>query len=259
MRADLHTEETSSNEQRPNPHGNAQQHHYQFSEFQCTANQEEDSIDECISSLRAILRARDEYSNHKIAFREQTLQELRVQLAQAEQKADLVNRTHEQRHQCESLYYQGRIYDAAQSLLTTSDDVRGNTLITNWLVEFAHRCITALERLGDDASNVGKRDEALRAYFTALSLTSSTPNTVVLTKWVRMMLIRGSGKDTLSAASEFKVPKFVLYRVICDILDDNGRLTEAFDCFQKMQDELHENTDGYEERAQWELVKRFHQ
>ena len=79
-------------------------------------------------------------SDHKIACREQTIEELRVQLAQAEQKADLINRTHEQKHQCESLYYQGRIYDAAQSLLAPSDDVRGNTLIADWLAgEFRHR------------------------------------------------------------------------------------------------------------------------
>ncbi|KAN0091542.1 hypothetical protein V8E55_005108 [Tylopilus felleus] len=249
MQADLHMEETSPNEQGPNLDENVQQHRLQLSDSQCTTNQEEDSI----SSLHALLRAREEYSKTKIASLEQTIGELRVQLAQAEQKADLINRTHERRHQCEYLYYQGRIYDAAQSLLAASDDVKGNTLIADWLAEFTHRCITALERLGDDASNVGKRDEALAAYFTALSFTSSTPNTVVLTKWVRMMLIRRSGKETLSAASKFKVPKFILYRVICDILGDDGRLLEAFNCFQKMQDELLDNTDGYEGRAQWEL------
>ena len=42
------------------------------------------------------------------------------------------------------------------------------------------------------------------------------------------------------------------------ILEDDGRLTEAFDCFQKMQDELLENTDAYKKRAQWELGKRSH-
>ncbi|KAN0091421.1 hypothetical protein V8E55_004987 [Tylopilus felleus] len=243
-------------EQGPNLDENAQQHRFQLSDSQCTTNKKEDSIDECISSLRAVLRARDEYSDRKIAYREQTIQELRVRLVQAEQKADLTNRTHEQRHQCESLYYQGRIYDAAQTLLAASNDVRGNTLIADWLVEFTHRCITALERVGDEASNASKQEEALAAYFAALSLSSSSMTNTVLTKWARMMLLRGSANDALCATSKFKVTKFLVHRVICDILEDDGRLTEAFYSFQKMRDELLENTDAYKERAQWELEFR---
>ena len=59
----------------------------------------------------------------------------------------------------------------------------------------------ALERLGDEASNTDKRDEAVEAYSTALSLSSSTVNTV-LTKWTRMMLLRGSANNALDAASK---------------------------------------------------------
>ncbi|KAN0091537.1 hypothetical protein V8E55_005103, partial [Tylopilus felleus] len=151
-----------------------------------------------------------------------------------------------QRHQCESLYYQGCIYDAAQSLLAASDDVRGNTLIADWLAEFAHRCITALERLGDDASNVGKRDEALAAYFTALSLASSTPNTVVLTKWVRMMLIRRSGKETLSAASkviELDPSSHTGYEGKHTALHGMKQYNEAFKTFRMMLSRLEQSPD----------------
>ena len=46
-------------------------------------------------------------------------------------------RVHEQKHRCEALYAEGRIIDAAVSLLeianTVSDDVKTNKLIMDWL------------------------------------------------------------------------------------------------------------------------------
>ena len=80
-------------------------------------------------------------SNKKIAneLRNQ-LATLRVQLAESRLKADSltrINRAHEQKHQCESLYAQGRTYDAAESLLeivnTINEDIRGDKLIFDWL------------------------------------------------------------------------------------------------------------------------------
>ena len=49
-------------------------------------------------------------------------------------------------HQCESLYAQGRIYDAAESLReiqnTVKEDVRGNKFIFDWLAgEFQRRAL----------------------------------------------------------------------------------------------------------------------
>ena len=68
-----------------------------------------------------------------MAHLEQTNQEL-------QHKADSlirINRAHEQMHQCESLYTQGRIYDAVESLREISDtvneDTRGDKFIFDWL------------------------------------------------------------------------------------------------------------------------------
>ena len=58
-----------------------------------------------------------------------------------------------------------------------------------------------LERVGDEASNAKKLDEAVTAYSTALSLSPSTPNNVLM-KWATMMLIRGSSHETLNAADK---------------------------------------------------------
>ena len=61
------------------------------------------------------------------------------------------------------------------------------------------------------------------------------------------------GSDILSV--QFKLPSFLVYRVICDILEGDGRLTQAIECFRQMQNELPEDTGSHDERAQWELSK----
>ena len=65
---------------------------------------------------------------------------------------------------------------------------------------FEQRCVIALETIGDKASKVDNRDEALRAYSIALSLGPPSPNHLLF-KWVGLMLLLGSPKETLDAAS----------------------------------------------------------
>jgi len=85
----------------------------------------------------------------RITHLEQATQELRIQLAEARRKADglvRINRAHQQKHQCESLYAQGRIQDAAECLLeftnTVNEDVRANSFIIDWLAgEFRCRAL----------------------------------------------------------------------------------------------------------------------
>jgi len=57
-----------------------------------------------------------------------------------------------------------------------------------------------LERVGDEASNAGKRDEAAAAYSTALSLGPLTPNALLM-KWAGVIMIRDSVDEALRAAS----------------------------------------------------------
>jgi len=64
-----------------------------------------------------------------------------------------------------------------------------------------HRCVTTLERVGDEASNAGKRDEALAAYSTALSLGATIPNTIMI-KWANMTLKTGLAHEATSAATK---------------------------------------------------------
>ena len=59
--------------------------------------------------------------------------------------------------------------------------------------------------------------------------------------------------DILSG--QFKVPSFLVYRVISDILEGDDRLTQAIECFRQMQNELPEDTGSHDGRAQWELSK----
>ena len=88
------------------------------------------------------------------------------------------------------------------------------------------------------------------------------------------MLIRGSANEALTAAVEvcfpeqfesryrlssvqFKFARFDTYRVICDVLEGDGRVTVAIECFQQMQREIGKNTSIYDERVQWELSECY--
>ncbi|KAH0826747.1 hypothetical protein J3R83DRAFT_5154 [Lanmaoa asiatica] len=204
-------------------------------------------------------------SNSKIVHLEETVQQfhntveqLRTQHADSQHRADSlvqVLRAHEQKHQCEALYTQGRIIDAAVSLLeitNTISEIRGNKLIMEWLARFTLQCVTTLERVGDEASNAKKLDEAVAAYSTAILLSPSNPNTV-LTKWASIILIHSTMNKALSAATKFQVPRFAIYRTICNVLEEDGRIKEAIDCFRQMRSELSEDTSTNDERVQWEL------
>ena len=57
---------------------------------------------------------------------------------------------------------------------------------------------------------------------------------------------------TDSHSVQFKLPSFVIYRVICDILEGNGRIVEAIECFRQMQSELSEDMSMHDEQVQWE-------
>ena len=112
--------------------------------------------------------------------------------------------------------------DASQSFLEitrmATDDVKADTTVMEWisgefrlyrpdeavqslLSVFRHKCVVALECIGDKASKVESSDEGLRAYSIALSLSPPSPIDLLFT-WVRLMLLRGSPNETLEAATK---------------------------------------------------------
>ena len=230
---------------------------------------------------------------------ETTIQQLRIQLSDSEQIAkqfssELANsqlaiHAHRQKHQCEMLYADGRVVDAARSLLSITrsinDDVKSDVIIMDWLFGmfgrhfsendaqsllsgFTNKCVAALERIGDEASRAERGDDALAAYATALSLNPLNPNTC-LDGWVSTMLLHRSTNEILEGIREvslrgtiiisadpllqLKLPNPAIYRAICDILEGKGRVMEAIGCFQQMRRELTQATDVGNERLQWDL------
>ena len=163
----------------------------------------------------------------KIAHLETIVQQLHAELADSRRTADgLVEilRVHERKHHCETLYAGGRIVAAAESLLEImnglSEEVRANKLLMGWLAgEFrcristgstqclstdsTNRCTSTLELIGDKASNVKKYDEALLDYATALSLSSSAPNAILM-KWAKLVLTHSTLNDALSTATKVR-------------------------------------------------------
>ena len=51
---------------------------------------------------------------------------------------------------------------------------------------------------------------------------------------------------------QFKLPRFLIYCVICDMVEGDGRVLEAIECFRQMQSELSEDTSMDNERMKWE-------
>lgn len=52
---------------------------------------------------------------------------------------------------------------------------------------------------------------------------------------------------------QFKLPKFVIYHVMCDILEGDGSVVEAIACFRQMELELARGMSFRDEQAQWVL------
>lgn len=120
-------------------------------------------------------------SVERIANLENTVQVLRTELADSQQKTDRLTKVlfaHQQKHQCESLYADGHVMDAAQVLLeiarTAGDEVKADEIIMEWLSGehrlcgsdevvqsllsvFTRKCIIALESFGDEASETERQ------------------------------------------------------------------------------------------------------
>ena len=104
-----------------------------------------------------------------------------------------------------------------------------------------------------------------------VTLNSPTP-APLLNEWAKATLARRSWKDALLVATsvsiffcsgtprgihtlvvEFVVPRFTIYRAICERLETIHRITHASECFRQMVDELAREIQG--EGAKWILGK----
>ena len=91
--------------------------------------------------------------------------------------------------------------------------------------------------------------------------------TLLLGEWARTTLASGSWNDALVAASgvsiffsvtylvylilgfEFTTTRFSVYRAICERLEAIDRITDAAECFHKMENEL--GWKRHDEEAKW--------
>ena len=132
--------------------------------------------------------------------------------------------------------------------------------------DFTHRCLSSPERDGDAALNTAQQNEAPRP----LSTFDPWTPTPLLRQWAKTALTSGEWKDALAVTVsvstsfcsgtprgidtpgvEFVVPRFTIFRVICERLETIHRLTHASECFRQMVDELSQEIRGTE--ANWVL------
>lgn len=107
-----------------------------------------DQLKEKIKSIRAEFDPEDENSAQIIAKLEKTVQGLQDQLSATESAL----RLHEKKHECETMYAQGRVYDASRCILditeTMSEELKQNRLLIDWVEEFMERCVSSIRMIG---------------------------------------------------------------------------------------------------------------
>ncbi|KAN0097093.1 hypothetical protein V8E55_001539 [Tylopilus felleus] len=142
---------------------------------------------------------------------------------------------------CEALYGAGRRKDAEESLLemvnSFDEEVYTSKLITKWVSDFTHQCLSAPESDSDAVSTSTEEVTVL-----------ATP-TPLLREWAKAKLAHYSWKDALLSAVDLIVARFTLYRAIYERLEKIGRTMDASKCFRQMVDELVE--DAPDEQSEW--------
>ena len=139
--------------------------------------------------------------------------------------------------------------------------------IETFPLEFTHRCLSAPESDGGVALKAARHDAAPMVHHVTLNSPTPTP---LLREWAKATLARHSWNDALVAAAsvsiffcsgthhgidalrvEFVVPRFTIYRVICERLETTHRIAHASECFRQMVDGLAQEIQGKE--AKWVL------
>ncbi|KAF8555002.1 hypothetical protein OG21DRAFT_1603126 [Imleria badia] len=154
------------------------------------------------------------------------------------------------RQLCEALYAAGRTGDAGESLLrmvnALNKEVYMSESIANWVSDFSQRCLSTPGINDNAASNTTPPNNVLISHAT-LNLVTLTP---LLTEWAKATMVNRSWKEALVAAVGFVVPRFTVYRVVCERLVTIDRFTDASECFRQLVDELQEQDD---EQSKWVL------
>ncbi|KAF8548747.1 hypothetical protein OG21DRAFT_1515960 [Imleria badia] len=197
---------------------------------------------------------------------------------------------------CERLETNGHMLDASKCFLQMVNELAAETTThreqAEWVDAFRQRCTVMLEHLGDGAADAQQYDDAITQYSAALSLSVPIPHVFmkrsklymskglwkdalddanqamtldssswsydrVLLEWTKVNLKSGLWKDALSAARDFKVPRLVIYRILCEGLEKDDEIMDAIDCLHRMTSELMEETMTQGEHADWVLDFRY--
>ncbi|KAN0087902.1 hypothetical protein V8E55_006523 [Tylopilus felleus] len=154
---------------------------------------------------------------------------------------------------CEALYGAGRRKDAEESLLemvnSCHEEVYTTELVTKWVSDFTHQCLSDPESDGDTVSTPTEDANMVTV------LTTPTP---LLREWAKAKLTHYSWKDALLSAVDLIVARFTLYRAIYGRLEKIGCTIDASKCFRQMVDELVEYENAHDEQFQWVFDFRRH-
>ncbi|KAF8551249.1 hypothetical protein OG21DRAFT_1445453 [Imleria badia] len=191
---------------------------------------------------------------------------------------------------CERLETIDHVLDVSECFLQMVNEL-GREISTHgeqatWAVAFWKGCTEKLERLGDAAADTQQHDDAIRSYSAALSVDFPIPHVFikrskvnmamglwenalhdanqamalpsspwnyenVLVEWTKVNLMDGLWKGALSAACDFKTPRIMIYRTLCEGLETVEGIMDAIECFHHMASELTEETIVQGDQAEW--------
>ncbi|KAF8552474.1 TPR-like protein [Imleria badia] len=198
---------------------------------------------------------------------------------------------------CERLEAIDHVLDASRCFLQMVNEPARETTMRDeqaeWVSAFKQRCAEKLEHLGDLAVDSQQLDDAITLFSAALLLELPIPHVFVkrskvymakglwedalddvnkvttpdpsspwgyervLMEWAKVNLMNGLWKGALCAARDFKVPRFVTYRILCEGLEAVEGIMDAIECFHQMATELTEETITQGEQAEWVLDFKY--
>ncbi|KAG6375175.1 hypothetical protein JVT61DRAFT_3383 [Boletus reticuloceps] len=152
---------------------------------------------------------------------------------------------------CEAMFAAGRTKDAGESLLKLVNIVEKEVYMigptTEWIYDFMQRCLSTPERDGDVASNTTQYGNPPMPH----SIPNSSTHTPILREWTKAKLTPNAWQDVLVASAGFLIPRFDIYKTVCEHLEAADRVLDATECIHQMVSESTVGAHMQDEQAKW--------
>jgi len=128
--------------------------------------------------------------------------------------------------------------------------------IRSFTTDFAQQCLSTSESSDDTTLHLPSPTPLLRGWAQLKLASGSWQSALVATVNVSISSCSGTAHRLDTVALKFTVPRFTIYRALCDHLETLNQIMDATDCFHQMMSELGGGTNLRVEQAEWILGER---